>query len=101
MKYIKTYENIFRKKVFNVGDWVILDLNTIEDRNNEYKTDLSRVFEIIRLENLGSKLYWIEGLDGRKSHISKSMIIRKLKSEEVEQYIIQYELEKDAKKYNL
>jgi len=101
MKHLKQFEIYKIFKTYDVGDWVLLDLDEIDDHENKYQTDASRVANIISFSKFGSLKFIVLTLNGEKSHIPKNMILKKLKPKEVKEYKKQYKLEVDVKNYNL
>ena len=94
MKYIKTYENIFNKPSYKVGDIVEINIKNFKIQG------LPEIGEITKIQNRGvtQKIYSISFLNDKLHLFVKgSDIVRTLTPEEIEQY----KLEQDTDKYNL
>jgi hypothetical protein len=92
MKYLKTYENIFRKKeVYEVGDFVEIDVHI------NYVPTKGKISKKLKYTRPATYCITFPYDNCPDMYLIKKDIIRKLTPEEIEEY----KLERDTKKYNL
>jgi len=89
--------------IFNIEDYVLLDLDEMDKHNIEVKFNLDNhnyidnMAKITRLNDAMYYLYHIEFYDGNQVNVREDEIIRLLTKDEIEEY----ETKKSALKYNL
>lgn len=98
MKYLKTYEgllDIFKRKKkklnFNVDDYIVYD-----EEGESYYAKIGEWKYLDQFDALDSE-YYVVFSDGKVDFIDEDQILRLMLPEEIEQF----EIEKNAKKYNL
>lgn len=102
MKYIKTYEN---EKIYNVGDYVLLDTKKMQIDNAAFGLDPINpdlnLAQIILIERSGGYPYIVRFSNDTRDYVKLSEIERLLTEEEIEEYKDQLSLYIDSNKYNL
>jgi hypothetical protein len=99
MKYIKTYESkeeewyndLIKSQELKLGDYVVI-------KHIAYKKNTTEDFcKITSLPTFNNSTYYGEKIDGISTLFFRDDIIRKMNKNEIEQF----EMKKDANKYNL
>ena len=95
MKYLKTFES----NIYSVGDYLLLNMPAIEEMNKEHnfvKMPDDNIAKIITIAS-GYFPYLIETYTTNTFLVRSSEVIRKLTKNEISEY----EIKKNAVKYNL
>jgi len=105
MKYLKTYEENKSLQIYYPGDYLLLDVERIKNDNielrNKYGDDFSdptdNLSQMVKYDKSDDYPYIVKLYNGDEQCLDNKEIIRKMTSEEIEEY----KLKKTAFKYNL